>query len=53
MDILAKADANTETCVDPRSKLGLLMSALNTTVKKHEATERSYIQCGTYSKQQK
>jgi hypothetical protein len=51
--ISAKADANTGMCVDPTSELGLRISTLYTTVKIREATERSYIQCGTFSKQQK
>jgi hypothetical protein len=29
------------------------VSALNTTVKKREGVERSYIQCGTFSKEWK
>jgi hypothetical protein len=52
INILVKVDAHIGTCVELASQLRLSVSKLNITVKNHEETERSYIQCGPFSKQQ-
>jgi hypothetical protein len=50
IDILVEVDGYIETCVDLALQLGLSVSLLNTIVKNHEAVDRSYIRCGTFSK---
>jgi hypothetical protein len=51
--ILAKVDANIGTHVELASCLRLSVPTLNLTVKSHKETERSFVECGPFSKQQK
>jgi hypothetical protein len=52
-DKIANNDAHIETRFDMASQLRIALSTLNTNVKNHEASARSYIQCQTVYKQQK
>jgi hypothetical protein len=47
IDVLVEVDACTGTHVCLASELGLVVSTFNTIVQNHEASERSYIWCGT------
>jgi hypothetical protein len=49
MDILAKADANKETCVALAGILGIAPSAVNTIVKSRKDIKKYYAQCGRLS----
>jgi len=40
-------------CVDLESEMGTSVAHIKHKLKRHEATERSYVQCGTVSKQWK
>ena len=52
-DKIANNDARIGKRVDLASQLGPALSTLNTNVKNHASSERSYIQWGTVFKQQK
>jgi hypothetical protein len=49
----SQADAHIGIRVEQASHLRLSVSTLTTTVKNCETTERTYVQCGTFCKQQK
>jgi hypothetical protein len=49
----AQTDVHIRIHVERASHFRLSVSTLNTTVKNHEETERRYVQCGTFCKQQK
>jgi hypothetical protein len=53
ISILAQVSAHIGPHIELVSQLGLSVSSLNTAVKSHEEIERSYVQCGPFSKQQK
>jgi hypothetical protein len=53
INILAQVDADIGTRVELASWLRLSVSMLSTIVKNREETERSYVQRGPFSKQQK
>jgi len=48
--ILVKVDTHSRMCVDLESEMGTSVVHIKHKWKNHEATERSYIQCGTVSK---
>jgi hypothetical protein len=53
INTLAPVDACIGTYVELASWLRLSVPTLNPIVKTHEETERSFVQCGPYSMQQK
>jgi hypothetical protein len=53
INTLAPVDTHIGTYVEQTSWLRLSVSTLNPIMKNHEEIERSFVQCGPYSKQQK
>jgi hypothetical protein len=52
INISVQAEAHIDSRVESATCLRLSVSTLNTTVKNREEIERSYVQCGPFSKQQ-
>jgi hypothetical protein len=53
ISILVHTDAHIATCVELAPWSTLSMPTLNPIVKNHDETEKNFVQCGTFYKQQK